>query len=193
MKNAGCSKGVITSTIRTPEEQVDIMYRNAKTNLAGQYSLYGSNGDAVLKVYEDNKQKPEAEVKRLMVAKVKELLQNNRARLFACDHGRKLSTQEHYRYWCQLDTSTAGAVSTNPRSLKRLLRPNETATSTSSLMRRINRIIAGTWKSFQTPNHCQFEAAITDSSGKICIGSASSAISGSIPDDENNKSTNTIP
>lgn len=78
MKNAGCSKGVITSTIRTPEEQVDIMYRNAKTNLAGQYSLYGSNGDAVLKVYEDNKQKPEAEVKRLMVAKVKELLQNNR-------------------------------------------------------------------------------------------------------------------
>lgn len=78
MENAGCSKGVITSTIRTPEEQVDIMYRNAKTNLAGQYSLYGSNGDAVLKVYEDNKQKPEAEVKRLMVAKVKELLQNNR-------------------------------------------------------------------------------------------------------------------
>jgi len=75
MENAGCSKGVITSTIRTPEEQVDIMYRNAKTNLAGQYVLYGSNGDAVLKLYENNKQKPEPEVKKLMVAKVKDLLQ----------------------------------------------------------------------------------------------------------------------
>jgi len=75
MENAGCSKGVITSTIRTPGEQVDIMYRNAKANLKGQYDLYGSNGDAVLKVYQDNKQKPEPVVKELMVAKVKDLLQ----------------------------------------------------------------------------------------------------------------------
>jgi peptidoglycan hydrolase-like protein with peptidoglycan-binding domain len=74
MNNAGCSKGVITSTIRTPEEQVDIMYRNAKVDLAGQYDLYGSTGDAVLKVYANNKQKPEAEVKKLMVEKAKQLL-----------------------------------------------------------------------------------------------------------------------
>lgn len=77
MANAGCSKAVITSTIRTPEEQVDIMYKNAKANLAGQYDLYGANGDAVLKVYQDNKQKSEAEVKKLMVAKVKEFLNKN--------------------------------------------------------------------------------------------------------------------
>jgi peptidoglycan hydrolase-like protein with peptidoglycan-binding domain len=77
MQNAGCSKGVISSTIRTPEEQVDIMYKNAKASLAGQYDLYGSNGDLVLKIYENNKQKPETEVKNLMVAKVKELLQND--------------------------------------------------------------------------------------------------------------------
>lgn len=77
MANAGCSKAVISSTIRTPEEQVDIMYRNAKANLAAQYKLYGTNGDTVLKVFEVNKQKPEAEVKKLMVAKVKELLSKN--------------------------------------------------------------------------------------------------------------------
>ncbi|MBX3421407.1 MAG: hypothetical protein KF752_07605 [Pirellulaceae bacterium] len=78
MINAGCSKAVITSTIRTPEEQVDIMYRNAKINLAGQYALYGANGDAVLKVYENNKTKPEADVKKLMVDKVKELLKSGK-------------------------------------------------------------------------------------------------------------------
>ena len=78
MQNAGCTKGVITSTIRTPEEQVDIMYKNAKANLTGQYDLYGSNGDLVLKIYENNKQKPESDVKKLMVAKVKELLLNDK-------------------------------------------------------------------------------------------------------------------
>ncbi len=78
MSNAGCSKGVISSTIRTPEEQVDIMYKNAKASLSGQYDLYGSNGDAVLKIYENNKQKPEAEVKKLMVDKVKDLLKSGK-------------------------------------------------------------------------------------------------------------------
>ncbi len=77
MINAGCSKAVLTSTIRTPEEQVDIMYKNAKINLAGQYSLYGANGDTVLKIYENNTTKSEAEVKKLMVDKVKELLKTD--------------------------------------------------------------------------------------------------------------------
>ncbi len=78
MANAGCSKGVISSTIRTPEEQVDIMYKNAKASLSGQYDLYGSNGDVVLKIYENNKQKPEAEVKKMMVDKVKDLLKSGK-------------------------------------------------------------------------------------------------------------------
>lgn len=73
MSNAGCPKAVITSTIRTPAKQVDIMYRHAKINLQGQYALYGPTGDKVLKVYEDHKHKPEPEVKALMVAKIEEL------------------------------------------------------------------------------------------------------------------------
>jgi hypothetical protein len=110
MQNAGCSKGVITSTIRTPEEQVDIMYRNAKTNLAGQYSLYGANGDTVLKIYETNKLKPEVEVKRLMVAKVKELLaKNERVSLH-------VTTPENYRLRNIIDigvNSTQAAAGSN--------------------------------------------------------------------------------
>lgn len=73
MDNAGVAKGVITSTIRSVSEQIGIMYRNAKINLAGQYELYGSAGDKVLKVYEDNKDKPEAEVKALMIAEAERL------------------------------------------------------------------------------------------------------------------------
>lgn len=77
MENAGCSTGVITSTIRTPEEQVDIMYRNAKEDLGAQYALYGQDGHSVLKIYEDNESKPEAEVKSLMLDKVEGLLNEN--------------------------------------------------------------------------------------------------------------------
>jgi hypothetical protein len=71
---AKMTAAVITSTLRLPAKQADIMYGNAKINLAGQYQLYGANGDAVLKVYEDNKTKPQAEVVALMAAKVEELL-----------------------------------------------------------------------------------------------------------------------
>lgn len=71
--NAGVKKAVITSTIRSLTEQIDIMYRNAKKNLADQYELYGSAGDKVLKVFEKNRDKPEAEVKKLMIAEAERL------------------------------------------------------------------------------------------------------------------------
>jgi peptidoglycan hydrolase-like protein with peptidoglycan-binding domain len=77
LQMAGMPHAVMTSTIRTPNEQAKIMYKNAKINLAGQYKLYGSAGDKVLKVYEKNKEKPQDEVLRLMVAKIVELGKSN--------------------------------------------------------------------------------------------------------------------
>ena len=70
---AGMSAGVITSTLRLPDEQAEIMYRNAKANLTGQYKLYGNSGDQVLTVYKLNKAKPKDEVVGLMKAKIEEL------------------------------------------------------------------------------------------------------------------------
>jgi hypothetical protein len=61
---------VITSTLRLPAKQADIMYGNAVINLQGQKDLYGPTGDAVLKVYEDNKTKTKAEVVKLMTEKI---------------------------------------------------------------------------------------------------------------------------
>lgn len=71
---AKMNAAVITSTLRLPAKQAEIMYGNAVINLAGQKALYGANGDAVLKVYEDNKSKSKADVIALMAAKVEELL-----------------------------------------------------------------------------------------------------------------------
>ncbi len=71
---AKMTAAVITSTLRLPAKQADIMYGNAAINLAGQKALYGPAGDAVLKVYEDNKKKPKDEVVALMAAKVEDLL-----------------------------------------------------------------------------------------------------------------------
>ncbi len=70
LKESGMDKAVITSTIRTAEEQAKIMLRNAKKDLAAQYRLYGAKGDAVLKVYADNKAKSDDEIIKLMVAKI---------------------------------------------------------------------------------------------------------------------------
>ena len=70
---AGMSAGVITSTLRLPDEQAEIMYRNAKANLTGQYKLYGNSGDQVLTVYKLNKAKPKDEVVALMKAKIEDL------------------------------------------------------------------------------------------------------------------------
>lgn len=101
MTNAGCAKGVITNTIRTPAEQVDIMYRNAKANLANQFQLYGANGDEVLTVFETHQQRPEAEVEKLIVSKIEELLKQDRGvslHVITPEDYKK----EHHRYRHQL-------------------------------------------------------------------------------------------
>jgi hypothetical protein len=71
---AKMSAAVITSTLRLPRKQAEIMYGNAVKNLAAQKQLYGANGDAVLKVYEDNQKLGKDAVIALMAAKVEELL-----------------------------------------------------------------------------------------------------------------------
>ena len=76
--NSGMSQAVITSTIRTPEEQAQIMYRGAKKNLTDQFRLYGSARDEVLRVYNANKTRPESETIGLMKQKICELLKQGR-------------------------------------------------------------------------------------------------------------------
>lgn len=78
LKKAGMSQAVITSTIRTPEEQAGIMYRNVKKNLNSQFKLYGATGDEVLKVYKANSTQPEADVIKLMKEKIEALLKAGR-------------------------------------------------------------------------------------------------------------------
>ena len=78
LSRAGMPQAVITSTMRTPGEQAAIMYRNAKKDLAGQFSLYGATGDEVLKVYKANQTMPDAEVIELMKNKMEELLKQGR-------------------------------------------------------------------------------------------------------------------
>ncbi|NRB42084.1 MAG: peptidoglycan-binding protein [Pseudomonadales bacterium] len=51
LQDAGMTKAVITSTLRTPKEQASIMYRNAAINVQAQFRLYGWVGDKVLKEY----------------------------------------------------------------------------------------------------------------------------------------------
>lgn len=72
LKESGVSVAVITSTIRTPEEQAKIMLKNAKKGLDKQYELYDKKGDTVLKVYEQNKSKSDADIIKLMVEKIEE-------------------------------------------------------------------------------------------------------------------------
>ncbi|HEY7771784.1 MAG TPA: peptidoglycan-binding protein, partial [Marinagarivorans sp.] len=62
LKQAGMKHAVITSTLRFPEQQAEIMLRNAKIDLAKQFRLYGSAGDKVLKVFQDNKSKSDTEI-----------------------------------------------------------------------------------------------------------------------------------
>ncbi len=69
---------VITSTLRTPEEQASIMLKNAKIDLGKQYRLYGRNGDVILKVYDENKNKSDIETLKLMVDKINDLEKTNR-------------------------------------------------------------------------------------------------------------------
>ena len=73
LKESGMSHAVITSTIREPNEQAAIMYKNAAINFKEQKRLYGQNGDTVLDVYKTNKDKPKEEVIKLMKEKIIEL------------------------------------------------------------------------------------------------------------------------
>ncbi len=78
LKESGMQQAVITSTIRTPQEQASTMLKNAKKNLKKQYQLYGSAGDKVLEVYEKNKAKSDEKILALMVAKIEELAKQNK-------------------------------------------------------------------------------------------------------------------
>lgn len=65
------SEIVVTSEMRTPEKQIDLMFACSKQ---GNCASYAPEGQAVIKVYKDNKDKNEAEVKALMLAELKKQL-----------------------------------------------------------------------------------------------------------------------
>lgn len=70
---AGIKGAVITSTLRVPQRQAEIMYGEASKNLAGQYALYGKAGDQVLDVFKENKDSPKGDVIKLMKEKIEEI------------------------------------------------------------------------------------------------------------------------
>ncbi|PUA26333.1 MAG: peptidoglycan-binding protein [Cellvibrio sp. 79] len=78
LKECGMNQAVITSTLRTPEDQAAIMYKNAKANFEKQKDLYGKNGDDVLEVFKENKSKPKDEVIELMKDKIEKLLEKDK-------------------------------------------------------------------------------------------------------------------
>ncbi|MEF1169938.1 hypothetical protein [Vibrio campbellii] len=78
LAQAGIKCAVITSTLRFPEEQASIMYRNARIDLKKQKQLYGKNGDAVLDVYSSNSKKDKHEVIRLMKEKIELLARDGK-------------------------------------------------------------------------------------------------------------------
>ncbi|MEZ5591286.1 MAG: peptidoglycan-binding domain-containing protein [Gammaproteobacteria bacterium] len=84
LKKAGMAHAVMTSTIRTPEKQASIMYDNAKKNLAAQFQLYGSTGDEVLKVFQNNQTKEKSVVIGLMQEKIESLLKQGRRTSLHC-------------------------------------------------------------------------------------------------------------
>lgn len=77
LKEAGMTHAVITSTLRTPEDQAKIMLKNAKKNLASQKKLYADAGRRVLEVYENNKTKEDSEILSLMVQKINSYMGEN--------------------------------------------------------------------------------------------------------------------
>lgn len=78
LKESGMTHAVITSTLRTPKEQAEIMLKNAKLNLKDQFKLYGANGDKVLSVYKKNKSKKDSELITLMENKILELAKDQK-------------------------------------------------------------------------------------------------------------------
>ncbi|WP_240334947.1 hypothetical protein [Vibrio sp. LB10LO1] len=78
LAQAGIKCAIITSTLRFPEEQASIMYRNARIYLKKQKQLYGKNGDAVLDVYNSDSKKDKHEVIRLMKEKIELLARDGK-------------------------------------------------------------------------------------------------------------------
>jgi hypothetical protein len=78
LNNAGIGKAVITSTLRLPEKQAQLMYDNAKANLTKQYELYKWGGDQVLHVFRDNHARTSRdECIALMAEKIRSLMKQN--------------------------------------------------------------------------------------------------------------------
>ena len=78
-RNSNNPKVTITSTTRTPMEQAKEMYNGClEYGITEQYKLYGSNGDKVIKVYEDlHKTKTRQEIIQAMYEKIIELGAHN--------------------------------------------------------------------------------------------------------------------
>lgn len=77
LKEAGMSHAVITSTLRTPEDQAAIMLKNAQINLASQKKMYATAGRKVLEVYEKNITKTDSEIIELMAKKIQGFMDEN--------------------------------------------------------------------------------------------------------------------
>jgi peptidoglycan hydrolase-like protein with peptidoglycan-binding domain len=76
MKAAGVESVIISSTVRTPEDQARIMYDNITNHgVAAQKKLYGLNGDLVIDVYSEKKKdgKSKDEIRLAMRDKIVEI------------------------------------------------------------------------------------------------------------------------
>lgn len=64
----------ITSTLRSPSKQAEVMYNdNLTKGFADQYNLYGSKGDQVIRIHENNKDRQKEEIIELMTRKINQL------------------------------------------------------------------------------------------------------------------------
>ncbi|PKF80488.1 hypothetical protein CW749_06085 [Vibrio sp. vnigr-6D03] len=107
LARSGMKHAVITSTLRTPQEQASIMYRQATNNLKEQYKLYSWKGDKVLKVYEENKDKSRTDVINLMANEIE--------RMKASGHGmsRHIVSEDEYK---KLNVIDIGVGSTRAKN-----------------------------------------------------------------------------
>jgi len=91
MRAAGVTGATVTSTTRTASEQAKAMYDNLTGTGKGQgveaqKTLYGSAGDKVIEVYENNKDKAKDEVVKLMTEEINAQGPTNVSK--HCDPGR---------------------------------------------------------------------------------------------------------
>lgn len=71
LQTAELSRAEVTSVTRTPEEQAHAMFVNIKNKgVDSQLRLYKSPGRQVIRVYVDNQDKSDSEIKRRMVDKI---------------------------------------------------------------------------------------------------------------------------